>query len=390
MVTLEQAIELSLNNALLQSTEHIPFTQSLHRILADNIYSDMDIPLFNKSAMDGYAFQKADIAQPLKIIHTIHAGEKPIQLIKKGECVKIMTGASLPENADYVAKIEDTSLNEKGLVIIHKTENKTNIRYASEDIKKNERVLTKGTLIRPQELATLATVGAVNIPVYKKPSIAISSTGNELTEPENIPNEAQIRNSNAYQLLAQCKQMSVPTDYMGIIPDTPEDIVEHLKQMMMEANIIILTGGVSMGDFDFIPKAIKELGFEIIFHTISVQPGKPTLMAKKGNKFCFGLPGNPVSSFLQFELIVKPFIYKMMGHDYKPHTQVLPLAKSYSRKNAERTSLIPVKIKENKIETVEYHGSAHLFAMNATEGFIIIPKDVKEIPQNTHVTVRFL
>ncbi len=388
MITLEKAIELALSNAVQTTIEYISYIQSLQRVLGEDIRSDIDIPPFNKSAMDGYAFQKSDIEKTLKIIQTIQAGDKPVALLKQGECVKIMTGARIPENADYVAKVEDTSLNKNGEVLINRVESKSNIRYAAEDIKKNEKVLSKGTLIRPQEMATLATVGAIRVPVYKKPTVVIASTGNELTEPENIPNETQIRNSNAYQLVAQCQQMGILADYMGIIPDTLNDTIEHLKQMLIEANVVLLSGGVSMGDFDFVPQALISLGFEIIFHAISVQPGKPTLMAKKGNKYCFGLPGNPVSAYMQFELLVKPFIYKMMGHEYQPATCWLPLAKSVSRKNAERTSLIPVKIIDNKIYPVIYHGSAHLLALNNADGFMMIPINIKEIQQDTYVTVR--
>lgn len=390
MISLEKAIELALEHAETIQTEEIPFDEALYRILAENVYSDIDIPPFNKSAMDGYALRKIDAHQPLKIVQVVHAGDVPIRHLNQGECVKIMTGARLPENADYVAKIEDTETTRDGNVIIRQLENKPNIRFAAEDIRTGEQILAKGTLIRPQEIASLATVGKTTVSVYKKPKITVASTGNELTEPYNKPNEVQIRNSNAYQIAAQCKQIGIVAEYAGIVEDTLESTLNHIQKMMNQCDIIIFSGGVSMGDFDFVPEALNKLGFKNIFHTIAVQPGKPTLMAQKGNQYFFGLPGNPVSSFMQFELIVKPFIYKLMGHEFRTKTAFLPLANEYKRKKAERTSLIPVEIKENKVYPIEYHGSAHLFAMNAAQGFIAIPQQTTLVPKDTYVTIRLL
>lgn len=390
MIPLEKAIELALDNAQHTVIEEILFTQALNRVLAEDVFSDIDIPPFNKSAMDGYALLKCDANQPLKIVQTVQAGDVPIKNINQGECVKIMTGARLPDNADFVAKVEDTEINENGMVIIKQIENKPNIRFASEDIRNGEKILAKGCLIRPQEIATLATVGKTKISVYKKPKIIVASTGNELTEPFNKPNDVQIRNSNAYQIIAQCNQINIEAEYAGIVEDTLENTILHIQKMMNLSDIIIFSGGVSMGDFDFVPNALNQLGFKEIFHTIAVQPGKPTLMAQKGKQYFFGLPGNPVSSFMQFELIVKPFIYKLMGHHFEAKTAFLPLANEYKRKKAERTSLIPVTIKDNYVYPIEYHGSAHLFALNTAKGFIAIPQHTTLVPKDTYVTIRLL
>ncbi|MGQ9848120.1 MAG: molybdopterin molybdotransferase MoeA [Bacteroidales bacterium] len=388
MISLENAVQLAIENAQLTDIEKISFLDALQRVLAEDITSDDDYPSFNKSAMDGYALCKCDADKPLKIVQTVQAGERPIKQLKQGECVKIMTGARLPDNADYVAKIEDTYINDKGLVVIKRIENKSNIRFAGEDIHKGEIILKKGTLIRPQEIASLATVGKTEVSVYKQPTIAVASTGNELIEPTLIPNDVQIRNSNAYQIIAQCNQIGIKAKYCGIIKDTLEDTITHIEKMLTHSDVIILSGGVSMGNFDFVPQALDKLGFKKIFHNIAVQPGKPTLMGRKNKQYFFGLPGNPVSSFMQFELIVKPFIFKLMGHEYKARTAFLPLNDDYKRKKAERTSLIPVVIKENKVIPVEYHGSAHLFAMNTADGFIEIPQNTTLLPKNTYVTVR--
>lgn len=388
MISIEQAIKLAIDAAQHLDIENIPFTEALQRIIAEDVTSDIDIPSFNKSAMDGYALRKCDANKPLKIVQTVQAGETPIKQLKQGECVKIMTGARLPDNANYVAKIEDTYIDENKHVVINQIDYKPNIRFAAEDIHKGEVILKKGTLIRPQEIASLATVGKTKVNVYKQPKIAVASTGNELTEPINKPNDVQIRNSNAYQIIAQCNQIGINAKYYGIVEDSLENTITYIQKMIEQSDVILFSGGVSMGDFDFVPQALDKLGFKKIFHTIAVQPGKPTLMAQKDKQYFFGLPGNPVSSFMQFELIVKPFIYKLMGHEYKAKTTFLPLVNDYKRKKAERTSLILVNIKENKVIPVEYHGSAHLFAMNTANGFIQIPQHTTLIPKGTYVTVR--
>lgn len=390
MISLDEAIALATKSAPLLPTEDIYFINALNRILAEDFYSDIAVPSFNKSAVDGYALKKEDVNRSLKIVQIIKAGDVPIKNLNFGECVKVMTGSQLPENADYIAPIEDTYIDDYGEVIIKSIENKSNIRYAAEDAKVNDLILKKGCIIRPQEIATLATFGKVKVKVYCQPKIKIASTGNELIEPENKPNNVQIRNSNAYQLLAKCQKMGIDAVYTGIIKDDLEDTKKHISNMLENSDVIILSGGISMGDYDFVPKALNDLGFKIIFKEIAVQPGKPTMMAQKENQFCVGLPGNPVSSFIQFELIVKPFLYKMMGFDFQPQTFNLPLSQDYKRNKSTRTSLIPVKIVDNKIVPVEYHGSAHLFALNNADGFIEIPKNTTFLPKNTYVTVRLL
>ena len=388
MIKLQEAINIVMQNAITLDTEIVSFVDAYNRILAENVYSDIDIPPFNKSAMDGYALQKKDIDKPLKPVQIVQAGDMPIPTLHDGECVKIMTGARLPNNADYVAKIEDCISDENNNIIVKKIENKSNIRYKAEDLKKGELLLKAGTLIREQEIASLATVGKTQVKVYKQPHISIVSTGNELVEPHEKLTEYQIRNSNAYQLITQCKKIGISAVYHGILKDESEIIINQIEKIIDKSDILISTGGVSMGDFDLLPSSLKQLGFNIIFHTIAVQPGKPTLFAKKNNKFIFSLPGNPVSSFVHFETLIKPFVYKMMGYNYIPLTIYAPISSTYKRKKSERDSIIPVYYDNQKVHIIEYHGSAHLFALNNSNGFILVEAGTTEIKENTYVTVR--
>jgi len=389
MITLKEAYQIVINSARETNTERVNFINSLGRILAEDIFSDSNIPSFNKSTMDGYAYKNTDTSGFLKVIETIQAGYSPTKIIKKAECSKIMTGAEIPEGADCVVQVENTQIIETNLIKIIKQDTKTNIRYLGEDLHSKEKVLIKGTLIRSQEIAAMATVGCVNPLLFSKPVVGIISTGNELVEPDKVPAKSQIRNSNACQLTAQCQKLGILPIYFGIANDSPEELKEKIIEAENKCDVILLTGGVSMGEFDYVPQILAEVGFVIKFKNIAVQPGKPTLFCVKNNKFCFGLPGNPVSSFMQFELLVIPLLYKMMGHLFKPSFSILPFDSDYKRKNNDRELIIPVLISSvHTVVPVKYHGSGHLFALNSAHGFIRLPVDVLEIKKGENVIVR--
>lgn len=342
----------------------------LGRILASNIYSDVDMPPFDKSAVDGYACRRADLPGPLTILETIAAGTAPSRRVGQQQCSKIMTGAIIPQGADCVIMVENTQVNDRGGVIFTKPTTSNNIAYWAEDVKRGQLVLEKGTLLKPQHIAIMAAVGCVKPEVYKVPSIAIITTGDELVEPHEFPTGSKIRNSNAYQLLAQAKQIGMEVKYAGIAADTPEETAFMINEQLQHCDVLLITGGVSLGDYDYVPAVIESLGFNVKFRSMAVQPGKPTLFAEKNGKFIFGLPGNPVSSFVQFEILVKPLLYRIMGTTFKPRTVKLPMATGYSRKRNDRKSFVPVRYESGKIEPLEYHGSAHIHAFEQAWGII--------------------
>lgn len=372
MISFEQALEIIINSAALTSKEIKPFTQSVNCVLAEEVFSDMDLPPFNKSAMDGYACRKADLKETLTVIETIPAGVSPKKTVLQGQCSKIMTGSKLPEGADCVIKIEETETTGTQQVRYIGEKTNHNICFKGEDIKAGQQVLQSGTLIQPQHIAVLASVGKTNVLVYRKLKIGILSTGDELVEPDSIPGESSIRNSNAWQLLAQAEKMGLITSYYGIAADEKDDLTLKITRAEEENDMVILTGGVSMGDYDHVPEVLKNLGYDLLIQKIAVQPGSPTLFAVKKGKIVFGLPGNPASSFVQFEMLVKPFSWMSMGYQYTPIVIKLPLASTYSRKKAERLSLIPVIVRDNKIELLDYHGSAHIHAYSSANGILSI------------------
>ena len=389
MKLLEDALKIVLDSAYEVGTEKVEINDSLNRILAEDVLSDMDMPPFNKSAMDGYACRREDLKNELEVIETIQAGQVPVKKVFKNQCSKIMTGSMVPTGADCVIMVEDTEETAENKIVFTKEKTNQNIAFKAEDINTGDVVLKKGTLIKAQHIAVLASVGCTKPNVYRKIKVGVISTGSELVEPNQKPGLSQIRNSNAYQLLAQIEKIGCIPNYVGIAIDTHKSSIKAITTALNKNDVILLTGGVSMGEFDFIPEILKNLNFEIFFKTLAVQPGKPTVFGRKGKKFVFGLPGNPVSSFNIFELLTKPLIYKMMGHNYQPLAIKLPLAKTYERKKARRLSFIPVKITDNgKVLPLEYHGSAHIRAMVHADGLISVPIGVTKINKGEIVDVR--
>jgi len=390
MIKFEKAIETVLNHACLLPYETIDFSKSLGRILARDVVSDMDMPPFDKSAMDGYACRRSDLAHELTMLEVIAAGQEPQFEIGPNQCSKIMTGAMIPKGADCVIMVEHTHETARGLIEFKGNNTADNICYEGEDVRKGQVVLGKGSLIKPQHIAVLASVGCVNPTVYCKAKVGILSTGDELVEPDCNTGSGKIRNSNAWQLMAQAEAMYAEPHYFGIAPDEERKTLDLINNALETCNVILITGGISMGDYDFVPAVLAEAGFTFHFKSISVQPGRPTLFGTAGNeKICFGLPGNPVSSFNQFELLVKPLLYKMMGHDYKPAILKLPLAQDYQRKKSERLSFLPVMLLEDgSITPVEYHGSSHINALTVTFGLMSVPIGVTQIKKGEFADVR--
>ena len=389
MIAFEEALNIVLLSAKPLNSESVSLNLSLNRVLAGDVFSDMDMPPFNRSAVDGYACCKADLGSALTVIELIKAGKVPEKTVGEGQCSKIMTGAMVPDGADTVIMIEETDEVSEGTIRFTGQRAPANISYKAEDIRKGDKVLEAGTLIHPGQIAVLAAVGCTMPLVYKRPVVAVLSTGDELVEPDLIPDPSQIRNSNAAQLTAQITAMNAIPKYFGIVADDEEQTRSAIEQAFAEADVVLLTGGVSMGDFDFIPGILQEQGVEILFNRMAVQPGKPTVFGHRDDKYVFGLPGNPVSSFVQFEMLVKPFFYALSGHTYRPVQFKLPLAVDYSRRNNQRLAFVPVTfLRSEGVTPIEYHGSAHIHAYVAADGIMRVPLGVSHFKKGDLVDVR--
>ncbi|MDY0086648.1 MAG: molybdopterin molybdotransferase MoeA [Bacteroidales bacterium] len=390
MITFEQALDEVTKAIPSLGKEKIPLADSLGRVLAQNVSSDIQMPPFDKAAVDGFACRRADLEKPLEVVETIAAGKVPQKTILEGKCAKIMTGAMLPEGADCVVMVEETELLPDGSIKILNPKTKNNIAYKAEDIQSGEVVLQSNTLIAPQHQAVMAAVGATEIMVYQKARVTVFSTGDELVEPEQQPEQGKIRNSNGIQLVNQADRMGCEVRYGGIIPDTAEDSERMIREAYAWSDVILLSGGISMGEFDFIPTVLQKLQFDIKFKTISVQPGKPTVFGRSGDKFVMALPGNPISSFNIFELLAKPMIYRLMGLAYTAKSFEFPLAVEYKRKRSARLAFIPAILDENGVNPVDYHGSAHINALSAANVLFEVPIGTTEMHKGDKVHVRFI
>ncbi|MFO7977738.1 MAG: molybdopterin molybdotransferase MoeA [Bacteroidales bacterium] len=389
MISFEKAQEIVMSEVHEMDTERVDFNEVLYRILAEDVFSDVDMPPFDKSAVDGYACRLQDLNQELEVLEVIAAGSLPTKKIEAGQCTKIMTGAMIPQGADTVIMVEHTRETDSGKILFTGKSTAANIACKAEDVKQGDLMWKKGMQILPQHIALFAAVGCVNPLVARQPRVAIMSTGDELVEPDQYPGAGKIRNSNGFQLIAQVKAAHCIANYMGIIPDDQKATDMAISTALAENDMVILTGGVSMGDFDFVPQIMKKNGVEILFQKVAVKPGKPTVFGRTEKAYIFGLPGNPVSSFINFEVFAKPLLYKMMGHDYKAHDLVLPMGIDFSRKKADRMEWLPVNYRaETGVIPVEYHGSAHLHAICLAQGIMAIPRGISEIKKGAPVHVR--
>ncbi len=389
MISFEDALQIVLESTSFSGVEEIDFTDGLGRYLATDVVSDIDIPPFTRSAMDGYACRRNELGQALEVIEVVQAGYSPTKKIGPGQCAQIMTGAMLPAGADCVIKVEETEKTPEGQVRFVGKEPKHNIRYKGEDAVVGGKVLEKGILLKPQHLAICATVGAVKIRVAKKPRVAIMVTGDEIVNPEVKPGPSQIRNSNAFQMIGQVKQAGVIPHYYGIVPDSKEATKAALENALDDNDVLLFTGGVSMGEFDFIPEVMQQCGVEILFTKMAVKPGKPTTFGKKGNKLVFGLPGNPVSSFIQLEIVVKPALRKMMGAKFLVDEIMLPIVEDKIQKQNTRMSWFPVYINDKGMaEPLNYHGSAHLNAFDKANAISYFPEGISQFHKGDLIHVR--
>jgi molybdopterin molybdotransferase len=391
MLPFDEALKIVLDSAHKLGSERVDIARAANRILAEDVESDMDMPPRDRSVFDGYACRREDLANELKIIETIRAGMPPKKTIGPNQCAKIMTGATVPKGANCVFMVEFAETPTAGTVRFTGEKTDDNIRPQGRDIKAGQVVLRCGTRIRPQDIAVLATVGHAEVLVARKPTIGIIATGDELVEPHSKPSPWRLRNSNSPQLAAQLESVGTAVTDYGIAKDRTDEIDQIFKKAAAENDVVLLSGGVSMGDFDLVPGILKKNNIELLFEKIALKPGKPTVFGISENLYCFGLPGNPVSTFAVFELLVKPFLYKLMGHDYAPPNVQMPVDESIRRKDTERRGWIPVAITDaGTLRKVEYHDSGHINALCGADGLVCMDVGVAEIPKGTIVQIRLI
>ncbi|OGP64484.1 MAG: hypothetical protein A3K22_04310 [Deltaproteobacteria bacterium RBG_16_42_7] len=404
MISVEAALEIILSEIKPLGMERVNILSSMGRVLGEDIVADTDNPSWDNSAMDGYAVRAVDTKeaskdQPvtLQIIEDLPAGYVAKKSVKRGQTIRIMTGAPMPKGADAVIMVEDTerrsgvSSQKSEVKIFKEAKVGDNVRKAGEDFKKGDIVLRKGMTIRPAEIGMLAAVGKPNVYVYQQPNVAVLSTGDELIEIEEAPMNGKIRNSNSYAIAAQIKACGATPIQLGIARDTKKDLKEKLE-FGLTADCIVSSGGVSVGDFDFVKDVLKQMGSEMRFWKVAMKPGKPLAFGVIANKPAFGLPGNPISSMVAFEQFVRPAILKMMGKKdiFKRAFDALltkPVKKKAGRMHFVRAAL-EQKDGQFYVTPLEGQGSGILSSMVKANCLIILPEDAKDVEKDSKVKVQ--
>lgn len=369
--------------------EEVSLEQAYNRVLRQDVFADMDMPPFHKSAMDGYACRYSEIGNILQVNEVIQAGMIAQKQVQENQCVKIMTGAAVPDNCDCVFKVEESQQIDENHVRCTNPRTSMNICYRGEDYENGALLIPSGTILNTPQMAVLAGAGQTVVKVIKQPKITVIATGSELVHPSEKPKPGQIRNSNSSQVISQLQQMNLAIVNNLTLADDYELLVNTFKQALSNSDIVIFTGGASVGDFDFIPEILKEQNFKVFWDRTGIKPGNPMTFSQKGNKYVIGLSGNPVSSLAQFELIAKPVIYRLMGANYQPLRIRAKLNFDYKRKKADRIAIVPVLIgSDGNISEIPFHGSAHINALVSANALMEVPVEIKEIKKGETANVR--
>ncbi len=396
MISVEKALKTILVNFRPLGLEKINILDVCGRVIGEDIFASRNIPSAANSAMDGYAVSFADVKnapRALKIIEDIPAGKIARKKINKGEAARIMTGAVIPQGADTVIRQEDAQKDGKTVMILIRAQKGDHIRYAGEDVRKGERVIKKGDVLRPAHIGMLAALGKASVRVYQKPRVAIMSTGDELVDIKTIPGPGKIVNSNSYSLAAQVLECGATPIMLAIARDKKSDLQKKFKTAL-NADVIISSGGVSVGDFDFVKNVMGEIGNAMRFWQVAMRPGKPLAFGAIEGVPLFGLPGNPVSAMVSFEQFVRPALLKMLGNK-KIFRQTISATctDGFEKKAGFRHFIRAVVRRENGqyiATTTGDQGSGILKSMVAANGLIVMGENETHIKKGSTVTVQLL
>lgn len=390
----EEAVELVLAQVRPLGSERVALSEAAGRVLAEPLAARIDQPRFRKAAVDGYGVATSDGRGPFTETGSIAAGDEvdpdaPLGLGMQ-ETVRIMTGAVVPPDVVRIVRFEFAERDSRGGVREAKTDAHTNIALAGENIRAGEPLLSPRRL-SPLDIGILASQGIAEVPVIRRPIVTVLSTGAELRDPtvESIP-PWSIYDSNSYQLVALANAVLARAENRGILGDDQRVITEAFRAALDASDVVIASGGVSMGDLDLVPAAIAEIGATAHFHGLAMKPGKPTLFATLGSKLIFGLPGSPVSTAAQFEMLIAPALSALQGLAYEPREAWLPIATSFSRRNADRHEYLPGYCRDQSIHPIRYKGSGHLSALADAELLFRIDRGVHEVSPGDEVYVRFI
>ena len=385
MISIERALEVTL--AAVEAApdrmpaEAVPLESSLGRILRENIDADADYPRFDKAIRDGFAVRFEDVSSvpvTLEVRGESRAGQGAEVSVTSGTCCEIMTGAPLPDGANAVVMVEHTEpVPPRHVRILRVARKGEGLLRRAAELRQGERVFSEGKRIEMADIGTLASFGKAEVRVSKKPRVAILATGDELVEVRQNPDAGQIRNSNSYTLLGQVLAAGGEPVLLGIGRDNLEDLRTRIG-LGLKHDVLLVSGGVSMGKYDFVENVFAEYGVKVLFDSVAMKPGKPTVLGTRGQTFVFGLPGNPVSTIVAFRMFVTPVIRSLLkAADHGPGTLRARLEES-AKCDPARTAIVPALVRFDgesyRIRTAPWKGSSDLAGLSRANAMVVVPK----------------
>ena len=358
-------------------SERGPLANVGRRVLAEDISADRDYPPFNRSARDGFAIRSGDIPGTLRVIGEIRAGETPARGIGAGEAIEIMTGAPMPDGADAVVMIEHVRRDGDLVVIDRGAKAGDNFTLRGTEARKGDVLLQHGKRLGYADMALLATVGQSQVQLFRKPHVVILPTGDEIVDVDTTPGDFRIRNSNAFSIAEQVRQAGGIPEVFPIARDDYQSTRSLIERGVARADLLLLSGGVSAGKYDIVEKVLADLGAKFFFDRVAIQPGQPVVFGTVVGKFFFGLPGNPVSTMVTFELFARAAIDRLSGCDSAP----LPLMRARITRDFRHkpglTRFLPAMLSEDgaTVTPVEWHGSGDVPAAARANAFLVAEAD---------------
>jgi molybdopterin molybdotransferase len=386
----EDALDLAMSKAAMTiKSEIVMLDDALGRVLADDIVCQKDLPSFDNSAMDGFAFRHECTGKRVDIVDTIYAGDRPKDALDGYSCYKIMTGAMMPEGADTVVPIEDCmEVTDTFVILPDNIKKGTAYRKRGEEQTRGSKLISTGQRVDFSHIAMLSAQGIVAVEVYAELSIAVISTGNEIREPWQTAGEDEIYNANAYGITALLKKYGFTPTYIGAIPDDLQESIAYI-QRLRGYDVIITTGGISMGDADFLEEAFVANGLKPIFHGVNVKPGRPTMMGQMKETFVMAMPGNPMTTLLNIFLLSVPILRKLQG-DTKPHHLSIkaPISQSLRLKPT-RTNLVLGQMREGVFHVTRDNkiGSGMLTPLMESNAVAVFGEGAGEVGEGERVEV---
>lgn len=394
MIPVHEAVEIALQEAQVLTPELVSLDDVGGYVLAEDIYSDIDMPPFDKSAMDGYAVRANDVEEvpaTLDIVGFIPAGIYPDFEIGPGQAAQIMTGAPMPTGSDSVQMVEKTEkLGKEKVRILEAVTMGKHVAKRSEVMTASSMICPRGTYVSPALAGVLATVGRHEVRVYKRPQVGILVTGDELVAVSEKPRKGQIRNSNGYVLFNQVKETGCVPVTLGVVSDDMGALTERIEAGL-RLDVLLITGGVSMGELDLVEDVFDELGVKVFYNKVNIKPGKPTVFGRKNEALVFGLPGNPVSASTVFDIIVRPVLRKMLGFEKVDNVRIKAKLTSDLRSKTGRENYVPARVYFEDDELVaapiSSKGSADVLAYARGNAYVVVPGDLDDLERGREVVV---